>query len=126
MRKSLANPISEAHARGQVTALLKGTFHRERPADAELVQYLSAEIAGSIWRQYEIGPFQWQAKHLRWFLRDGTAELSMDDRHTYYLTVERVSQALGKWGRWEDDLASGPWAIPPAVLVQPALSQPAV
>ncbi|MBB3267765.1 hypothetical protein FHW79_005430 [Azospirillum sp. OGB3] len=125
MKKGFASPISEEHARGQVTALLKGTFHRERPADAELVQYLSAEIAGSIWCQFGIGAFQWEAKHLRWFLRDGTAELSLEDRHTYYLTVERVSQALGKWERWEDGLASGPWAVPPAALVQPAKAQPA-
>ncbi|WP_207462106.1 hypothetical protein [Azospirillum sp. SYSU D00513] len=92
---------SQDHARGQVTALLRGTFHRRRPSDADTHLFLAGEMAACIWHRYDVGPFGWEAKHLRWFLTEATQDLSALDRQAYYATGRIVGEALGRWAAWE-------------------------
>jgi hypothetical protein len=56
-------------------------------------------------------PYQWQAKHLQWFLKVETAELSPATRYDYWRTACVLTAALGRWPFWEPHLR-GPWTRP--------------
>jgi hypothetical protein len=53
-------------------------------------------------------PYQWQAKHLRWYLETQTSSLANATRYDYWRTCRAVADALGKWPDWEPHLR-GDW-----------------
>jgi hypothetical protein len=53
-------------------------------------------------------PYQWQAKHLKWFLKEQTAALAPSTRYNYWLTCRELAALLGRWPDWEPYL-KGEW-----------------
>jgi hypothetical protein len=70
----------------------------------------SGHIAQTIWRRWQVGPYQWQLKHLRWYLVERTSEYTSGTRYRYWLTVRLLILALDRVG-WIERL-DGPWVRP--------------
>ncbi|WP_295402223.1 hypothetical protein [uncultured Thiocystis sp.] len=56
-------------------------------------------------------PYQFKAKHLRWVLEHGTAELAPSSRYDYWRTARALAAILGHWPDWEPHLR-GSWISP--------------
>jgi hypothetical protein len=54
----------------------------------------SGYIAQTIWRRWHVGPYQWQLKHLRWYLVERTNEHASGTRYRHWLTVRLLILAL--------------------------------
>ena len=70
----------------------------------------SGYIAQTIWRRWQVGPYQWQLKHLRWYLVERTNEHASGTRYRHWLTVRLLILALDHDG-WIERL-DGPWVRP--------------
>lgn len=68
-------------------------------------------MAEAIQQRWGVRPAGWKAKHLRWFLERGLADLSAATRYDYYRTARAIAAALGHWPAWEAHLR-GPWESP--------------
>lgn len=73
----------------------------------------SGHIADTIWRRWQVGPYQWRLKHLRWYLRERTSEYAGSTRYQHWLTVRLLILTLDKHG-WIERL-NGPWVRPTGV-----------
>ncbi len=56
-------------------------------------------------------PYKWKVKHLQWFLKVVTAELSPASRYDYWRTAGVLAAAMGRWPDWEPHLR-GSWTRP--------------
>ena len=56
-------------------------------------------------------PYQWKAKHVRWFLEVETAGLLRSTRYDYWIAASAIAAAMGRWPDWEPHLR-GPWTRP--------------
>jgi len=68
-------------------------------------------IAKVIYRRCLVGPYQWQVKHVRWYLEHGTNHFNPSTRYRHWLTVRLLTIALGKERDWIHHL-NGPWQRP--------------
>ena len=71
----------------------------------------AAAIAEVIYRRWQTGPYQWQVKHVRWYLEHGTQGLAPGTRYRHWLTIRLLMIALGKEANWRHHL-HGPWQRP--------------
>ena len=71
-------------------------------------------IAAILYCQFQVGPYQYQVKHLRWYLTTQTHQLKPATRYRHWLTVKYGVYALGKEAHWMKAL-QGPWLTPVAV-----------
>jgi hypothetical protein len=68
-------------------------------------------IADRIWRRFQVGPYQWQVKHLRWYLTAQTGDYTPGTRYRHWLTVRALVVALDREEQWLSHL-QGPWLRP--------------
>ncbi len=68
-------------------------------------------IAEVIWRRWQVGPYQWQVKHLRWYLVEKTQHLTPGTRYRHWLTVRALVSALRTAEHWLPQL-QGAWLKP--------------
>jgi hypothetical protein len=73
----------------------------------------AGHIARTLWRRWQVGPYQWQLKHLRWYLVECTAEHASGTRYRHWLTVRLLILALDRDG-WIERL-DGPWVRPSGI-----------
>ena len=73
----------------------------------------SGHIAQTVWCRWQVGPYQWQLKHLRWYLVERTREYTSSTRYRHWLTVRLLILALDRDG-WIERL-DGPWVRPNGV-----------
>ncbi|MCH9694159.1 MAG: hypothetical protein K0U72_06585 [Gammaproteobacteria bacterium] len=73
----------------------------------------SGHIAETIWRRWQVGPYQWRLKHLRWYLQECTNEYTCSTRYRHWLTVRLLVFALDRDG-WIERL-NGPWVRPSGI-----------
>lgn len=71
----------------------------------------AAIIAETIWRRWQVGPYQLQVKHLRWYLVEKTSHLTTGTRYRHWLTVRLLVLALTREEDWLPRLV-GPWIRP--------------
>ena len=64
-----------------------------------------------LWTGFQVGAYQYQLKHLKWFLEEGTKFLLPSTRYRYWLAVKIILEALDKEDEWTDQL-QGPWVSP--------------
>lgn len=57
-------------------------------------------IAHSIWKRFQVGPYQYQLKHLMWYLNFHTAHLKPVTRYRHWLTLRHIVRALNKPDAW--------------------------
>ena len=68
-------------------------------------------IAEAIYRRWQVGPYQWRVKHVRWYLENRTDNLSPSARYRHWLTVRLLVIALEKEVDWARQL-TGSWVRP--------------
>jgi hypothetical protein len=68
-------------------------------------------VAQAIWRRWQVGPYQWQVKHLRWYLEHRTEGMRPGTRYRHWLTVRALAYALGRSDDWLGHLR-GTWLRP--------------
>lgn len=71
----------------------------------------SRYIVDILWAQFQVGPYQYQVKHLRWYLTDAIEPLLPATRYQHWLTVKILLEALGKEDEWIGHL-QGSWTSP--------------
>ena len=72
-------------------------------------------IASAIYRRWQVGPYQWQVKHVRWYLEHGDERLTPSTRYRHWLTLRLLVIALDKEADWTRHLA-GAWQRPTGEL----------
>jgi len=107
----MARPANQQAAAGSAKTLLVRRLPGSRRGSVRAHIQRAERIAESIWRRWQVGPYQWQVKHLRWFLIVQVREFTQGTRYRYWLTVRTLVYALGKDEHWLVQL-QGPWIRP--------------
>ncbi len=68
-------------------------------------------MADLLWTAFQVGAYQYQLKHLKWFLEEGTKRLLPATRYRHWLTVKVILEALDKEADWTPQL-QGSWTSP--------------
>ena len=68
-------------------------------------------IAAILYSQFQVGPYQYQAKHLCWYLTTQTHQLKPATRYQHWLTIRNIVNALDKSIHWVPHL-KGDWTQP--------------
>lgn len=109
----MSRPANQRAAARQARSLLANRLPGSRRGTVRQHLARSGHIARIIWRRWHVGPYQWQLKHLRWYLLARTADLSSGTRYRHWLTVRLLIFALDK-DDWIERL-DGPWVRPSGV-----------
>ena len=103
-----ANPHqTRQHMSHLLNRKLKGNRHTRVREHTRRAQ----NIAAIIWRQFQVGPYQYRVKHLRWYLETQTTHLKPATRYRYWLTTKNITWALHKEADWLA-LLQGLWVNP--------------
>ena len=105
----MSRPASVTQAAQEAEALLVRRLPGARRTTVQAHLHRARAIAADVYRRWQIGPYQWQVKHLRWYLEQRTNRFEPSARYRYWLTVRVLVIALDKdadWlprlkGRWE-------------------------
>lgn len=107
----MARPANQGAAARQARALLVRSLPGSRRGSVRAHLQRAERIANSLWPRWQVGPYQWQAKHLRWYLTTQTEAYTHGTRYRHWLTVRALASALGKGDHWLHHL-QGPWLRP--------------
>ena len=107
----MARPASPPSAASAARALLVRRLPGSRRGSVRAHLQRAQRIADQIWRRWQVGPHQWQAKHLRWYLTTQTDGFTPGTRYRYWLTLRALVHALGREAHWLAHL-QGPWVRP--------------
>ena len=66
------------------------------------------KIADVLYRQFQVGPYQYRLNHLWWYLNAHIQHLKPSSQYRHWLTVRIVVISLGKGEQWFP-LLSGAW-----------------
>jgi hypothetical protein len=105
---SAANPQQAAR---QARALLARALPGSRRGSVRAHLQRAGRIGEAIWRRWQVSPYQWQAKHLRWYLEHHLRERAPASRYDHWRTVRALLHALGQAEAWTPRLR-GPWLRP--------------
>jgi hypothetical protein len=103
----MANPASAGESRQEAESLIRRALPGDKRRVADEARK-AGRLAEWIWRRYQVGVWQWQAKHARWALEVATADYAASTRYQYWLTVARIAEYRGKLDDWDRHLR-GPW-----------------
>ena len=107
----MARPANQQTAARAARALLVRRLPGSRRGSVQAHLQRAERIADGIWRRWQLGPHQWQVKHLRWYLTTQAGGFTPGTRYRYWLTVRALIYALGKDEHWLPQL-QGPWIRP--------------
>lgn len=107
----MSNPPNQRAAARQARMLLAKRLPGSRRGTVGANLLRAERIAETIWRRWQVGPYQWQAKRLRWYLVTQTEPLAPSTRYRYWLTVRVLVQSLERGEDWLARL-QGPWMRP--------------
>jgi len=107
----MAKPANQQQAARIANGLLVRRLPGSRQGTVRSHLQRAALIAETIWRRWQVGPYQWQVKHLRWYLVEKTQQLTPGTRYRHWLTVRLLVFALQTAEDWLPRL-NGPWVRP--------------
>ncbi len=107
----MANPANQQQATRIARDLLVRRLPGSRRGTVRAHLQRAELIAETIWRRWQVGPYQWQAKHLRWYLVEKTKQLTPSTRYRHWLTVRLLVLTLSTAEHWLP-LLQGPWVRP--------------
>lgn len=107
----MARPPTQRIAGKQARDLLARTLRGTRKQTLHTHLERAERLGQKIWRHWQIGPYQWQVKHVRWYLTRQTNDLRPATQYRYWLTVRALVCALGRETDWLPHL-NGPWLRP--------------
>ncbi len=109
----MSRPENQHSAARVARALLAHRLPGSRRGSVRAHLQRAERIAVAIWRRWQVGPYQWQVKHLRWYLGTETRLFTPGTRYRYWLTIRAMVYALSKDETWLVQL-QGPWIRPTA------------
>lgn len=89
-------PTTSQQAAKQTRDLLVRTLPGSRRGTVRAHLARAERIGAAIYRRFQVGPYQAQAKHFRWYLETETRDLTPSTRYRHWLTVRHLLYALGK------------------------------
>ena len=92
----MARPANQHSAARAAHALLVRRLPGSRRGSVRAHLQRAVRIADRIWRRWQVGPYQWQVKHLRWYLAAQARGFTPGPRYRYWLTVRALVFALGQ------------------------------
>ena len=104
-------PANQHQAEKHMEHLLNRKLPGNRHTKVKEHTKRARRIAATIWVRFQVGPYQYQLKHLRWYLSTRTSHLTFSTRYRHWLTVKNIIIALGKESDWIDRL-QGAWVSP--------------
>ncbi len=107
----MRRPSHERAAAYQARMLLAENLPEPRSANYPSHCARAGHIAEVIWRRWQVGPYQMQFEHMRWYLAEKTGHCCTGTRYRHWLTVRLMILNLGHAGDWLDHL-DGPWVRP--------------
>lgn len=107
----MSRPANQQAAAGMAKAMLVRRLPGSRHGSVRAHLQRAERIAESIWRRWQVGPHQWQVKHLRWYLSVPASPFTPSTRYRYWLTIRNLVHALGRGEHWLVQL-QGPWIRP--------------
>ncbi len=110
----MANPSNQQQAARIARDLLVRRLPGSRRGSVRAHLQRAGLIAETIWRRWQLGPYQWQVKHLRWYLVEKMQHLTSGTRYRHWLTVRLLVLALLTGEHWLPQL-NGPWLRPTGV-----------
>ena len=120
----MAAPSNQRQAARQAKNLLAHTLPGSRRGSIRSHLQRAEHIADATWRRWQAGPYQWQVKHLRWYLMEMTNLYTFGIRYRHWLTVRALVFALGKEKDWLPQL-QGPWQRPTGKCADFKVGRPA-
>ena len=106
----MSRPANHRAAARQARSLLANRLPGSRRGTVRQHLARAGLIAEVIWRRWQVGPYQWRLKHLRWYLVEQTGEYASGTRYRHWLTVRLLILALDR-DDWIERL-DGPWVRP--------------
>lgn len=116
-------PANAKQAAAKARALLSRRLPGPRRTTVRSHLRRAERIAELIFQRWQLGPYQWQVKHVRWYLEHRTEHLSPSARYRHWLTLRLLVVALGREADWNRHLA-GPWQRPTRVTGDLAIGRP--
>ncbi len=107
----MARPASTRQATHQTQSLLTRRLPGARGTTVKAHLQRAGAVGKTIYQRWQLGPYQWQVKHLRWYLAHRTRRLKRSARYRHWLTVRLLVIALGREADWLPRL-NGPWTRP--------------
>ena len=107
----MARPPNQRVAARRARELLSRRMPGLDPTTVREHVIRAERVAAVIWRRWQVGPWQWQVKHLRWYLECKTKGMRPGTRYRYWLTIRALVYAVGRGEDWVRRLR-GPWVRP--------------
>ena len=68
-------------------------------------------IAITIWTRFQVGPYQYQLKHLQWYMGFYTKDLAPIIRYRHWLTIRHIACSIDKSAEWSVLLECDRWGF---------------
>ena len=82
----MSRPGSHIHAGHQAERILEKALPGKHSNVVRRVRFARC-IAERIWERWQVGPWQWQLKHLEWYLDHGVRGLRTSSRYGHWCTI---------------------------------------
>ena len=102
-------PANQQQAERHMEHLLNRKLKGNRSTRVKEHTQRAKKIAASIWKRFQVGPYQYQLKHLKWYLDTKIRHLKPDTQYRHWLTVKNIIVALGKESDWMHGLGKAGW-----------------
>ena len=89
-------PANQQQAIRYMEYLLKRKIQGNRQTRVKEHVGRAKRIAIAIWVRFQVGPYQYKFKHLRWYMEVHIKGLAANTRYKYWLTIRHIVSALGK------------------------------
>ena len=106
----MSRPANHRAAARAARSLLANRLPGSRRGTVRQHLVRAERIARTIWRRWQVGPYRWRLKHVRWYLVERTGDYTGNTRYGHWRTVRLLILALDRDG-WIERL-DGPWVRP--------------
>lgn len=102
-------PANQQQAERHMEHLLNRKLKGNRGTRVKEHTHRAKKIATVIWTRFHVGPYQYQLKHLKWYLNTQIRHLKAATQYRHWLTVKNIIFALGKENDWIAGLGKSGW-----------------
>ena len=104
-------PANQQQAERHMEYLLNRKLKGNRSTRVKEHTHRAKKIAAMIWTRFHVGPYQYQLKHLKWYMDTRIRHLKPDTQYRHWLTIKNIVDVLNKEDNWEAQL-QGSWTSP--------------
>ena len=93
-------PANQQQAKQHMEHLLNRKLKGNRSTRVKEHTQRAKKIAALIWKRFQVGPYQYQLKHLKWYLDTKIRHLKAATQYRHWLTVKNITIVLDKEIEW--------------------------